>query len=224
MHTNFGNSFPNGFIMGARPWLRGCSRMPVFLCQPTKTCTIGPSRITLLTPQEFSGLTKVIFITLTNSLRVFWCNPWWNRFWEGPRPGVIFLEITLINSPGIIWCHRQCNYDTNSCPKNKMGKCDPRSSNGKLTISVPELLPTQSGEHQFSDLKFPEQKAMPDPRCACAALRIRSTILSSDIKTFRCIFILQTCHPDHMNIATMQRMTVDIWHLFPTRKSLDNDE
>ena len=33
----------------------------------------GPSRITQLIPQEFSGVTEVICITPSNSLRVFWC-------------------------------------------------------------------------------------------------------------------------------------------------------
>ena len=48
------------------------------------------------------------------------------------RQGVILLGVTLIKSPEIIWCNRRCNYYTNSFPKNKMGKCNPRSSNGFL--------------------------------------------------------------------------------------------
>ena len=35
--------------------------------------TIGPFRITQLTPQELSGVTKVTFITQICSLRITWC-------------------------------------------------------------------------------------------------------------------------------------------------------
>ena len=55
--------------------------------------TIGPSRITQLIPQEFSGVAEVKFITPINSLRIFWCKrcvnfpnrektEWCNFSWE----------------------------------------------------------------------------------------------------------------------------------------------
>ena len=93
---------------------------------------IGPSRITQLIPQAFSGVTEVKFITPTNPLSIYfgvkdgvifpkkdktgWCNFFlgitlWNRQnWFGVFDGVMII---LVNS----W-------------KTKMGKCNPRSSNG----------------------------------------------------------------------------------------------
>ena len=40
--------------------------------QKRMAITIGPSRITQLIPQEFSGVTEVEYITLINFLRIFW--------------------------------------------------------------------------------------------------------------------------------------------------------
>ena len=45
-------------------------------CPKIRCCTIGPSRITLLIPQEFSGVTEVKCITPISFLRIFWCKRW----------------------------------------------------------------------------------------------------------------------------------------------------
>ena len=50
---------------------------------------------------------------------------------------VLFLQgITLFKSPEFIWCNWRCNDYTNKLQKNKMEKCNPRSSNG---IPIPTI-------------------------------------------------------------------------------------
>ena len=62
---------------------------------------IGPSRITQLIPQEFSGVTEVKFITPIHSLRIFWCKRSCNFLIETRQGGVISLENYAYKIPRI---------------------------------------------------------------------------------------------------------------------------
>ena len=48
------------------------------------------------------------------------------------------MEIAILNSPESIWCNRRCNYYANQFPRNKMGKCNPISLNGRNSRFVEE--------------------------------------------------------------------------------------
>ena len=55
-----------------------------------------------------------------------------------------FLGVTLIKSPEFIWCNWRCNDYTKWFLKNKVVKCNPRSSNGKRLL----FLQSRSADHQ----------------------------------------------------------------------------